>query len=92
MGTLLKIRLGRLSRIGIVVSVFWMIGAAVWAIILYGITKLYGAVSRRSRKCSEVFGSDWPRGIQNHWLYAALIALAPIPLGCLNASNKTSSE
>lgn len=77
MGTLLKIRLGRFVAYRYCRLVFWMICAAVWAIILYGITKLYGAVPRRSRKCSEVFGSDWPRGIQNHWLYAAIIALPP---------------
>jgi hypothetical protein len=35
--------------------------------------------------CSQEFNKFWPEAIRNHWNYAALLGLVPIPLGWLTA-------
>jgi hypothetical protein len=35
--------------------------------------------------CLQAFENEWPAAIANHWLYAVVVGLVPIPLGWLLA-------
>jgi hypothetical protein len=85
-------RLNGWQRIGIVASVIWAIGGAIWGNNI-GIHEGDWAVAMLSHcyethsgdwtQCDQDFHRDYSVAIGNHWLYAAVFGLVPIPLGWL---------
>jgi hypothetical protein len=85
-------RLNGWQRIGIVVSVLWVIGGGIWGNEV-GISEGDWAV-RAYKRCLETKSNDWPQcdrkfekeypeAIKYHWANAAIFAFAPIPIGWL---------
>ncbi len=86
-------RLNGWQRIGVVVSCLWAIGGAFLGHD-YGIHQgdyVLRALARCLEHqtdwdpCHQAFSRDWPVAIADHWLYAAVVGLIPIPLGWLGA-------
>lgn len=95
-------RLNGWQRIGVVASVIWAIGGAIWGNNLgiqegdWVVREYKFCLARHSVQpdgtvpqdtdwgpCTRAFEKDYPAAVGNHWLYAAVFGLVPIPLGWL---------
>lgn len=87
-------RLNGWQRIGMVVSLVWVIGGGLWGNSV-GLSQ-GGYVAEAYKRClaahfddtgwaacSAQFKKDWPEAIKYHWHYAAAFAFIPIPLAWL---------
>jgi|SRR5258708_9983545 hypothetical protein len=79
------------QRIGIVVSIVWLIGGGLWGNsvglsqgdhVSQALAQCLAAFTDWA-PCSARFEKDWPEAVKYHWHYAAAFALIPIPLGWL---------
>jgi hypothetical protein len=78
------------QRIGIVASVCWAIVGGLWVNSLV-IDNLGASVSAELTSClhnpemdwgscNRKFKADWPAAVADHWYWAALYTLVPIPI------------
>ena len=80
------------KRIEIVLSVVWVFVGGFWGNNI-GIHEgdfakaMYDICLRKDNsdwtECGVDFKNDYKRDIQNHWLYAAILAFVPIPIAWL---------
>jgi hypothetical protein len=82
-------RLNGWHRIGIVLSIIWMIVGGFWGnsigihegdYVLLTYKECIAIAHQDWKACDADFRRDWPVAISNHWLYAALLGSVPIPL------------
>jgi hypothetical protein len=86
-------RLNGWQRIGIVLSVVWVIGGGLWgnaiAIRDGGATAetefglCLDKPNHNYDACSQTFAKDYAKGVAGHWYAAAFIGLVPIPIAWL---------
>jgi hypothetical protein len=89
----MSVRLNGWQRLGIIASCLWAIGGALWGneIGLHEgdwVMQTYAFCLRRQidwGPCQQALDNAWPDAIRYHWWYAAILGLAPIPLGWLLA-------
>ena len=80
------------QRIGVVISILWIIGGGLLGNNIgihegdYVVQELQiceEAHNADLKMCYQKFDKDWPAAISNHWIDAVFFGLVPIPLGWL---------
>jgi hypothetical protein len=89
----MRVGLNGWQRIGIVVSIVWVIGGFLWGNYVSIEQNAQPAVehyqtclslhSDKKPDCAQRFGTEYEEAIKYHWLEAATFALVPIPVAWL---------
>jgi hypothetical protein len=86
-------RLGGWQRVGIVISIIWMICAAIYqrhadikhatnaANLTYQVCSESESFLKGERDCSKEFEKTWHLWLEGSWGNVAFVALVPVPLG-----------